>query len=70
MRRWAYRTSALAIMMVFAWCIAAAQDDYAAREKLRAHSNEFRKEVIRVSDGVYVADALMSTTIVGLAVQL
>jgi hypothetical protein len=27
----------------------------AAREKLRAQSNEFRKEVIRVADGVSVA---------------
>src|SRR5258707_9042472 len=28
---------------------------FAGREKLREHSNEFRKEVIRVADGVYVA---------------
>jgi alkyl sulfatase BDS1-like metallo-beta-lactamase superfamily hydrolase len=28
---------------------------FAGREKLRAQSNEFRKEVIRVTDGVYVA---------------
>jgi hypothetical protein len=36
-------------------CITAAAQDDAARKKLRAQSNEFRKEVIRVSDGVYVA---------------
>jgi alkyl sulfatase BDS1-like metallo-beta-lactamase superfamily hydrolase len=33
----------------------AAQDQFAGREKLRAHSNEFRKEVIKVVDGVYLA---------------
>ena len=50
--------------MVFAWCIAAAQDDYAAREKLRAHSNEFRKEVIQVSDGVYVAVGYSASNVI------
>jgi alkyl sulfatase BDS1-like metallo-beta-lactamase superfamily hydrolase len=29
--------------------------DFDGREKLRAHSSEFRREVIRVTDGVYVA---------------
>lgn len=29
--------------------------EFAGRDKLRAHSNEFRKEVIKVTDGVYVA---------------
>ena len=33
----------------------ASAQDFAGREKLRAHSNEFRKEVIRVTDGVYAA---------------
>lgn len=33
----------------------AAQDQFAGRDKLRAHTNEFRKEVVRVTDGVYVA---------------
>jgi alkyl sulfatase BDS1-like metallo-beta-lactamase superfamily hydrolase len=33
----------------------AAQDQFAGREKLRAHTSEFRKEVIKVVDGVYVA---------------
>lgn len=32
-----------------------AQDPFAGREKLRAHTNEFRKDVIKVVDGVYVA---------------
>lgn len=34
---------------------ATAQDQFAGREKLRAHSNEFRKEIIKVVDGVHVA---------------
>src|SRR6187402_3108350 len=29
--------------------------EFAGREKLRAHSAEFRKEVVRVADGIYVA---------------
>jgi hypothetical protein len=33
----------------------AAQDQFAGREKLRAHSNEFRKDLIKVTDGVYAA---------------
>jgi alkyl sulfatase BDS1-like metallo-beta-lactamase superfamily hydrolase len=33
----------------------AAQDPFAGREKLRAHTDEFRKEVIKVTDRVYAA---------------
>ena len=29
--------------------------EFAGREQLRAHSAEFRQEVIKVTDGVYVA---------------
>jgi alkyl sulfatase BDS1-like metallo-beta-lactamase superfamily hydrolase len=47
--------AALAVVMLVALCAAAAGDEFAGREKLRAHSNEFRKEVIRVTDGVYLA---------------
>lgn len=39
--------------MASAW--PAAAQEFAARERLRTHSAEFRKEVIRVTDGVYVA---------------
>src|SRR5262252_6210012 len=55
MRRLACRTSAAAVTVLFASGIFAAAQDYAAREKLRAESSEFRKDVIRVTDGVYVA---------------
>jgi alkyl sulfatase BDS1-like metallo-beta-lactamase superfamily hydrolase len=36
-------------------CATVAGQDFAGREKLRAQSDEFRKDVIRVTDGVYVA---------------
>jgi len=58
------RTSALAVTVFFAgWVSAAAQDD-AGREKLRAQSNEFRKEVIRVTDGVYVAVGYSASNVI------
>ena len=41
--------------MLVAWCLSVAAQDYAGREQLRAGSNEFRKEVVRVTYGVYVA---------------
>ena len=59
-----YRTSALAVTMLFAWCISAAAQEYAGREKLRAQSNEFRKEVIRVTDGVYVAVGYSASNVI------
>src|SRR5262252_9412313 len=55
MRVLAGPTSVLGVAVLVASCISAAAQDYAGREKLRAQSNEFRKEVIRVTDGVYVA---------------
>ena len=64
MRGSACRTSAAAVTMVFAWCISAAAQDYAGREKLRAQSNEFRKEVIRVTDGVYVAVGYSASNVI------
>jgi alkyl sulfatase BDS1-like metallo-beta-lactamase superfamily hydrolase len=42
----------------------AAAQDYAGREKLRAQSNEFRKEVIRVTDGVYVAVGYSASNVI------
>jgi glyoxylase-like metal-dependent hydrolase (beta-lactamase superfamily II) len=40
--------------MLCASCISAPAQDYPGREKLRTQSAEFRKEVIQVTDGVYV----------------
>ena len=64
MSRWMCRTSALAGTILFASYIAAAAQDYTAREKLRAQSNEFRKDVIRVSDGVYVAVGYSASNVI------
>src|SRR6478672_7285792 len=58
------RTSALAAAMLFACCVAAAAQDYSGREKLRAQSSEFRREVIRVTDGVYVAVGYSASNVV------
>ena len=38
--------------------------DFSGREQLRAHSNEFRKEVIRITDGVYVAVGYSASNVV------
>src|SRR6266511_2101862 len=60
----ACRISTVAVTMLFASCISAAAQDYAGREKLRAQSNEFRKEVIRVTDGVYVAIGYSASNVI------
>src|SRR6266540_4140251 len=60
----ACRTSAVAVTMLLAWCLSAAAQDYAGREKLRAQSNELRKEVIRVTDGVYVAVGYSASNVI------
>src|SRR5215472_7310979 len=64
MQRWPCRASALAATMVFASSLPAAAQDYAGREKLRAESSEFRKEVIRVTDGVYVAVGYSASNVI------
>jgi alkyl sulfatase BDS1-like metallo-beta-lactamase superfamily hydrolase len=64
MKRSAVRRSALAVAMLLAACGHAAAQDSAAREKLRAESVEFRKEVIRVADGVYVAVGYSASNVI------
>lgn len=64
MQRFARRTLALAVTTLLATCISAAAQEYSGREKLRAQSNEFRKEVIRVTDGVYVAVGYSASNVV------
>src|SRR5262245_20767246 len=64
MPRWACRTSAWAVTMLIAVCISAAAQDDAAREKLRAQSNEFHKHMIRVADGVYVAVGYSASNVI------
>src|SRR5262245_51637729 len=64
MKGFASRTSALAAATFLASCLTAAAQDYPGREKLRAQSNEFRKEVIRVTDGVYVAVGYSASNVI------
>jgi alkyl sulfatase BDS1-like metallo-beta-lactamase superfamily hydrolase len=47
--------AALAVLLFSATRGSLAAQEFAGREKLRAHSNEFRKKVIKVTDGIYVA---------------
>src|SRR5262245_25528394 len=56
--------AALAVMMLAALCGTAAGQAFAGREKLRAHSQEFRQEVIRVTDGVYVAVGYSASNVI------
>ena len=53
-RRTGAYAAALAVLML-APCRTLVGQEFAGREKLRAHSDEFSKDVIRVTDGVYVA---------------
>jgi alkyl sulfatase BDS1-like metallo-beta-lactamase superfamily hydrolase len=50
--------------MLLASSIPTVPQDYAGREKLREHSNEFRKDVIRVTDGVYVAVGYSASNVI------
>jgi glyoxylase-like metal-dependent hydrolase (beta-lactamase superfamily II) len=64
MQRWTWWASALAVTMLFSSCLPAAAQDYAGREKLRAESTEFRREVIRVTDGVYVVVGYSASNVI------
>jgi alkyl sulfatase BDS1-like metallo-beta-lactamase superfamily hydrolase len=55
---------AQAITLFFVAGISAMAQDYSGREKLRAQSNEFRKEVIRVTDGVFVAVGYSASNVI------
>src|SRR5713226_5069111 len=48
-------SAALAGLLVLMVTRGAAAQEFAGREKLRAHSAEFRREVIKVTNGVWVA---------------
>ncbi|HLG98268.1 MAG TPA: alkyl/aryl-sulfatase [Bryobacteraceae bacterium] len=64
MHRWTGWTFELAVTMLLAPCMPVAAQDYAGREKLRAESTEFRREVIRVTDGVYVAVGYSASNVI------
>jgi hypothetical protein len=57
-------SAVVAGVMLFAPCGTAEAQEVAGREKLRAHSNEFRREVIGVTDGVYVAVGYSASNVI------
>ena len=57
------RTAGFAVTMLVAPCIAVAAQE-GARAKLRAQSAEFRKEVIQIADGVYVAVGYSASNVI------
>src|SRR5499426_3695998 len=65
MRALVCRVLAFAIATtITASCTSGVAQEYAGREKLRAESNEFRKDVIRVTDGVYVAVGYSASNVI------
>jgi len=64
MQRFVRRALTLGITTLIASCTSAAAQEYAGRDKLRAQSNEFRKDVIRVADGVYVAVGYSASNVI------
>lgn len=56
--------AALFIALYFAAGTPARAQDYPGRAKLKAHSDEFRKEVIQVTDGVYVAVGYSASNVI------
>ena len=54
--------SVLVMLIVSAACAFA--QDYSGREKLRAQSSEFRREVIQITDGVYVAVGYAASNVI------
>jgi alkyl sulfatase BDS1-like metallo-beta-lactamase superfamily hydrolase len=58
------RTLALSLAVLLASSISPAAQDHPERAKVLAQSNEFRKEVIRVTDGVYVAVGYSASNVI------
>jgi alkyl sulfatase BDS1-like metallo-beta-lactamase superfamily hydrolase len=52
------------VAMLVGSAICAFAQDYSGREKLRAQSSEFRREVIQVADGVYVAVGYAASNVI------
>lgn len=50
-----FRAALAGLFMLMVTCGSASAQEFAGREKLRAHSSEFRRGVIKVTDGVWVA---------------
>jgi glyoxylase-like metal-dependent hydrolase (beta-lactamase superfamily II) len=58
------RDAAICALLTLVLAGTAAAEEFTGREKLRAHSNEFRKEVITVTDGVYVAVGYSASNVI------
>jgi alkyl sulfatase BDS1-like metallo-beta-lactamase superfamily hydrolase len=54
----------LAVTMLALPAVWALAQDYPGREKLRAHSTEFRRDVIQVTDGVFVAVGYSASNVI------
>ena len=54
-RLFSYHAASAGLLMLMATFSTAAAQEFAGREKLRSHSAEFRREVIKVTNGVWVA---------------
>jgi len=54
-RLFSYNAASAGLLMLMATFGTAAAQEFAGREKLRSHSAEFRREVIKVTNGVWVA---------------
>src|SRR5436190_23975739 len=50
-----YNAASAGLLMLMATSGTATAQEFAGREKLRSHSAEFRREVIKVTNGVWVA---------------
>ena len=50
-----FRATLAGLLMLTLTCVTASAQECAGREKLRAHSGEFRRELIKVTDRVWVA---------------
>ena len=54
----------IGVLLTLAGASSALAQEFAGRDKLRAQSNEFRKEVIRVTEGVYVAVGYSASNVI------
>ncbi|PYR44315.1 MAG: hypothetical protein DMF95_23680, partial [Acidobacteria bacterium] len=54
-RLFSYHAASAGLLMLMATFSTAAAQEFAGREKLLSHSAEFRREVIKVTNGVWVA---------------
>ena len=69
MRISAFQRSVLAATILFTFRTSGIAQDFSGRDKLREQSNQFRKEVIQITDGVYVAVGYAASNVTLIAGQ-